>query len=629
MQLKISNGYVGYMGDTVLEKIDFEINDRDKIALVGRNGCGKTTLLKLMSGELELMTECSPEPMFVSKSRGMTIGVLRQLAFEDDSKTLEEEMESLYLPIIAMQKKIESLQKQLEFNPTEEAIRQFSKLNDDFLAADGYFYKKEYQTALKKFGFSLDDYGKRISQFSGGQRTRLALLKQLLAKPDLLLLDEPTNHLDIEAIEWIENYLSGYKKAVVLVSHDRLFLDNVINTVYEIERKTITKYIGNYTSYTLQKQERYQQDKKAFERQQREIADLSATVERFRYKANKAKMAQSKIKQIERMDVLTDPQKADTRVFKGSFTPAEESGNDVLFCQDLCIGYDRPLQTVTLEIKKGDKLGIIGGNGIGKSTFVKTLVHALGRISGNMRFGTNVRIGYFDQQIASQPTGDTLFDSFSSEYPRLDNVEVRNRLGRFLFTGDEVFKKISELSGGERVRLALCKLFEKRPNLLILDEPTNHMDILSKEALEKMLESYTGTLIFVSHDRYFVKRLATKILAFEPNSALFYPYSYDKYIQEKFTRTTETVAEETVKQPQSGKQSYLEGKERQRIIRRLQAVDEQLAAVEYELTELHKQYNADEISSDYVALNNIAEQISAKEEKMLSLMEEKASLQNK
>ncbi len=633
MQLRVINGYAGYQGETVLENLNFEICNKDKVALVGRNGCGKSTLLKLISGEIELMTHCSFSQMAVSKSKGMTIGVLKQVAFENENNTLLQEILEIYQPVIEMQRRLEFLQAQLEQNPTDELIHSFTSLSEKFEQSDGYFYQKEYLTALKQFSFEESDLQKKICEFSGGQLTRLALLKQLLSKPDLLLLDEPTNHLDVKAIEWLESFLKNYKKAFVLVSHDRQFLDNVINVVYEIEHKHIKKYVGNYTDFTIAKQNEYLRDKKAFERQEQEIARLSKTVERFRYKANKAKMAQSKLKQIERMSVLTDPQKADTRVFKANLTPKEESGNDVLTIKNLVIGYDKPLQNVSLEIKKGDKIAIVGANGVGKSTLLKTLQYQIPKISGSFAFGANVNVGYFDQQVASRPSSNTLFSSFADEFPRLTDEEVRNRLGRFLFSNDDVFKSSDQLSGGERVRLALAILFEKKPNFLILDEPTNHMDVLSKEAFEQMLDDFDATILFVSHDRYFVKKIATGVLEMEQGQAVYYPFDYETFLleREKFvhTETKEQVEQKKEQAPLQGKQIYLNNKERQKNVRKIASIDKMLEKLENELDSLNKEYYSQENMSDYVKLNEIQATISQKEEEMLLLMEEKSNLQIK
>lgn len=635
MQLKIINGYAGYLGETVLENVNFEINGNDKVAVVGRNGSGKSTLLKLISGELELMTECSTQPMYVVRSNGLSIGVLKQLAFEDDNLTLLQEILKVYKPVIDLQAQIDTLQKELENSPTDDNVKRFAKLNDRFKDMDGYFYKKEYQTALKKFGFTDADYDKKLSEFSGGQRTRIAFIIQLLTKPDLLLLDEPTNHLDMEAVEWLEGYLKAYKKAMVLVSHDREFLDNVANVVCEVEHKKLTRYVGNYTRYTELKQARFAQEKKAYAEQQAEIERLDALVERFRYKATKAKMVQSKIKQIERIDVLEDPEKADTRTFRGTFEPRSESGNDVLFCKDLVIGYDAPLATVNLDIKKGDKLGIIGANGIGKSTFMRTVVGLTPKISGLCKQGIGVDVGYFDQQIASKPTGDTLLDSFWADYPSLTSGEVRSELAKFLFCGDDVFKKVCELSGGERVRLALCKLFKTRPNLLILDEPTNHMDILSKEALEGMLSDYSGTLIFVSHDRYFVKKIADKLLVFEDGKATYYPYPYADYLiekerakQDKPRTLNDAISAAAPVNMSAAKLSYEQGKERQRAERRILTLDGKISNLEAKVNELTAAYNSDENMSDYLKLEKLQAEINGVEDEILSLLEEREKLQN-
>ena len=435
-----------------------------------------------------------------------------------------------YKEIIEMESRIEKLLKEIETEPTGKALTEYSLLQERFKLLDGYTYRKEYEIAIKQFGFSDADKAKRLSEFSGGQRTKIAFIKLLLSKPDILLLDEPTNHLDITAIEWLEEYLRGYKNAVVIVSHDREFLDKIVSLVYEIERGKITKYTGNYSAFAVEKRLAWEKQQKEHIAQQKEIAHLSGLVERFRYKATKAAMAQSKLKQIERMDIIEAPDKADTRSFHAEFQPEYPSVKRVLSVRDLVIGYTKPLSTITLDVNRGDKIGIIGGNGLGKSTFLKTLSteYSLG---GTYVLGDRVKIGYFDQQMAQYTSEKDVLDEFWDEFPKLDQTEVRSALGAFLFTKDDVFKPVNALSGGEKVRLEICKIFQRRPNFLILDEPTNHMDIIGKETLEKMLKHYTGTLLFVSHDRYFVKQVASSVLVFEDDDVMLYPHGYVSYLE--------------------------------------------------------------------------------------------------
>lgn len=422
-----------------------------------------------------------------------------------------------YENIIKLENKINNFEKQLQTETNEKLIKEYTESLEIYKLNDGYTYKKEYETAIKKFGFSEEDKNKKISEFSGGQKTKIAFLKLLLSKPDILLLDEPTNHLDITTIEWLEEYLKSYPKAAVIVSHDRMFLDKIVNKVYEIEYAVLTEYSGNYSFYEKQKRINYEKGLKDYEYQQAEIKRLRAIADRFRYKPSKAKMALSKLKKIEQMNIIEEPNRYDLRTFHANFNMLEQSGELVLSAKKLQFGYNNPLGEVSFELYKGQKLGIIGENGIGKSTLLKTLMGYIPKISGEYEYGYHVNKEYFDQQMEFLNLSNTIFDEFSEEFPRLLANEVRNSLGAFLFSGEDVFKEINVLSGGEKVRLQLCKIFKKKPNLLLLDEPTNHMDIIGKESLENILKEYKGTLIFVSHDRYFVNKIADSILAFEEN----------------------------------------------------------------------------------------------------------------
>lgn len=402
---------------------------------------------------------------------------------------------------------------------------------DRFDFMGGYTYKKEYETAIRKFGFSEEDKQKSLSEFSGGQRTKIALIKLLLSKPDILLLDEPTNHLDVQTIEWLEDYLKSYKKSVVIVSHDRMFLDKIVNVVYEIEYGVTTRYPGNFTDFTRRKRENYEKQLKDHEAQRKEIDRLNRIVERFKYKPTKAAMAFSKMKQIEHMQIIDAPNKYDLKTFHADFQPKDESVKNVFKATDLSVGYspETPLASLNFELFRGEKLGVIGANGTGKSTLLKTLIGKLSPLSGRLSYGLRVQTGYFDQQMAQVTSPKTVLDYFWDEFPGLNQTEARNALGAFQFSGDDVFKTVDNLSGGEKVRLALCKILKRRPNLLILDEPTNHMDIVGKETLENMLSAYEGTLIFVSHDRYFVNKLADRLIVFGQNGAEFLPYGYTEY----------------------------------------------------------------------------------------------------
>ena len=514
MNFKITNGSVEYGAETILEEINIEIKDKEKIAIIGRNGAGKSTLLKAIINN-DLLTQGTGEEKFnIYKEGNPVIGYLKQMEFEDDQITMIDEILKVYKTITNLEQKIEQIVEKMQTDKSEELAKEYSKAMDRYEFLDGYTYKKEYETAINKFGFSSEDKLKKISEFSGGQRTKIAFIKLLLSKPDILLLDEPTNHLDIETIEWLEQYLKNYSKSVVIVSHDRMFLNKIVNKVYEIEYGVTTAYSGNYTFFEEQKKINYEKQLKDYEYQQKEIKRLNDIVTRFKYKPTKAKMAMSKLKQIERMVKIEAPNKYDLTTFKTNFIIEKQSGKDVLFAKDLEIGYDKTLQKISLNVYRGQKIGIIGENGIGKSTLLKTLVGIIPQISGEFEFGHNVQIGYFDQQMALLDSEKTVLEDFSEEFPNLTTTELRNSLAAFMFYGEDVFKKINMLSGGEKVRLQLCKILKKGPNLLILDEPTNHMDIIGKESLELLLKEYTGTIIFVSHDRFFVNKIADTLLIF-------------------------------------------------------------------------------------------------------------------
>ncbi len=620
MQYKIQNGVVELSGETILKQIDFEINDNSKIAVVGRNGCGKTTLLKLIAGEYNIVKKDSDQQSFIAKSGNMEIGFLSQMTFKDDNRTLLEEVRSAYADILLLKEKLSNAEGKMRQSSDENDIKEYTNLLDTFTNMGGFYFEREYEAAIKKFGFSESEKHRKLYEFSGGQRTKIAFLKLLLSKPDILLLDEPTNHLDIEAVEWLEEYLKSYKKAFVVVSHDRMFLDNVVNTVYEIEYGKAYKYVGNYSRFAELKKERKALQQKEHEAQQKEIEHLENLVERFRYKATKAAMAQSKIKQIEKMNIIDAPEKDNLKTFNAEFTPLDLGVKDVLSVKDLQIGYDRVLSTVSLEMKRGDKVGIIGGNGLGKSTFIKTLVGECKKLSGEYKFGPRVSVGYFDQQMAQYSSNDTVLDDFLKAYPSLTPFEARCALGAFLFTGEEVFKTVNMLSGGERVRLALCKIFKKRPNFLILDEPTNHMDIASKEALEEMLLNFEGTVLFVSHDRYFISKISNSLVYFDKDKVTFFPYGYSQYLSSpKPEASVDKKAETTPKE----KKTYTTPlKEKARKEKAIKKCEEKIAELEEKLAKVNDELLRDEVLSNYIKLSELNELQSAIQSELDEVMEE-------
>ena len=630
MQYKIQNGAVVFGADVILQNVNFDIKNTEKIAIVGRNGCGKTTLLRLIAGEVDLHKRDSDEDIFIAKSGNPEIGYLKQMAFEDKTITMEEEVRKAFSKILTMQKDLEEKRLLMESDPSDANIKMYTALHDQFVYLGGYYFEKEYEIVLKEFGFTQEDKKKRLEEFSGGQQTKIAFVKMLLSKPDILLLDEPTNHLDMRTIEWLEQYLKDYKRAVVIVSHDRMFLDRIVDVVYEIEYKTTKRYVGNYSAFMEQKKINYEKQLKDYKLQQAEIDRLNTIVDKFKNKPTKVAMTRSKLKQIEHMDKIEMPDEFDTKTFHTVMTPRVETGKDVLSVRKLVIGYDTPLATVSMEIKRGKKYGIIGGNGIGKSTFLKTLTGKVNPLGGEFSFGPKVEIGYFDQQMAQYTSEKQVIDDYWDEFPTLTQTEVRNELAAFLFTGDDVFKRVDMLSGGEKVRLALCKIFKTRPNVLIFDEPTNHMDIIGKETLEQMLSDYEGTVLFVSHDRYFVKRIADELLVLEDGHVEYYSFGYEeyeeknaernqKYLEEMaFTKETAPAAEKKAEKPKN----YNPGKEESKRRRKLEKLETEIAALEEEVEKLKTELALPENSSNYTKLQELQNQIDEGEEKLLGLMEE-------
>ncbi len=531
MKYQIINGAITFGNNTILEEINFTINKSDRIAIVGRNGSGKTSLLKSLVDNDMLESGIGLDDLRIVKIGKPSIGYQEQHAFSNLDVTLLDEILKVYKDITNLENKIKKLEDKMISNATSETILEYTDCIERYKLIGGYSYKKEYEVALNKFGFSSEDKMKKLSEFSGGQRTKISFLKLLLSKPDILLLDEPTNHLDIVTVEWLEEYLSNYPKALVVISHDRMFLDKIVNKVYEIEYATLTLYKGNYSSYELQKKLNYEKQLADYEFQQKEIKRLQDIADRFRYKPSKASMAMSKLRKIEQMTIIDKPDHADTRNWKFLLKVDDYSSNNVLSVKDLVIGYQKiPLAKVSFNLYKGQKLAIIGENGKGKSTLIKTLMGIIPKISGKFTYGYNVNKEYFDQQMEFLNDENTVFDEYLQAFPTEDPQQVRNILGTFMFSGEDVFKKIKVLSGGEKVRLQLCKILRKSPNLLILDEPTNHLDIFSKEKLESLLTEYNGTVLFVSHDRYFINKVADSLLVFENDEVVYFDGKYDEYV---------------------------------------------------------------------------------------------------
>lgn len=629
MQINVSNISVEYDGTPVIYQADFVIHENEKIALIGRNGCGKTTLLKVLTGEVEYQKGEDDAPYGIFTSGNPVIGFLKQTSNDDKSKTMFDEILDAYSSLIKIEKDMESALEDLQNDSCDQNVRRYSRLCEQFEREGGYTYKKEYLTAVKKFGFSNEDMQKPLCEFSGGQRTKIALLKLLLSKPDVLLLDEPTNHLDLEAIEWLENYLCAYKKSCVIVSHDRMFLDKIVNVVYEIEYGETKRYQGNYTSFTAQKQQAYDKALKDSIMRKKEIDRLSALVERFRYKANKAAMAQAKLKQIERIGEVGTPSNFDTATFKSNFQPERETVEKAVVLDKLVFGYDKPLGQINTIIKRGDKVGIIGQNGCGKSTLVKTIVHKIKALDGSATFGLHAQVGYFDQTSTQSFSTLTVLEDFQNEFPMLSNTEARSALGAFMLSGDDVFKRICDLSGGEKVRLALCKILRKKPNILILDEPTNHMDIIGKETLERLLSNYTGTVITVSHDRYFVNRVCNRLIVFDGGKVELFDGKYSDYESRKQVSDFANYFVKTVEEKKKEK-PVSQSKEAARRAHRISFLEEKMNALNEQISSLQNtMHNDQSVYSDYTKIAEIEEQISTLQAKLAPLEEEWLELSEK
>ena len=620
MNYKIVNGAVSYGADTILEEINFEIKDKDKIAIVGRNGCGKTTLLKCIIDNTLLEQGVGEGKFGVYKQGSPVLGYLKQIQFEDTDATLVEEIRKVYSDIILLENKINKLENKLQSDSDEKLIKEYTSALEKYKYMDGYTYKKEYETAIYKFGFTKEDMNKKISEFSGGQKTKIALIKLILSKPDILMLDEPTNHLDITTIEWLESYLKNYPKAIVIVSHDRMFLDKIVNKVYEIEYGAITEYTGNYTAFELQKRQNYEKQLKDYEYQQKEIKRLQSIADRFRYKPTKAKMALSKLKKIEQMKLVNEPNKYDLNTFSTNFKMNEESGKLVVTVENLKIGYDKPIAEISFSLYRGQKLGIIGANGKGKSTLLKTLIGNLPKISGKYEYGYHVDKEYFDQQMEFEDANRTVLEEFENEFPKLTNTQVRGALASFMFYGEDVDKQISSLSGGEKVRLQLCKILKKGPNFLLLDEPTNHMDIIGKESLENLLKAYEGTVIVVSHDRYFINKIADRLLIFKENGVEYFDGTYAEYIEKNESEEEKVVS----KEPKEKKKNtdYLENKERNRAKNKIKRIENDIENKEKQIKEIQEKMTSDEICTNYVKLNELQQQINLIEQEIEQKMQE-------
>lgn len=522
MLYEIRDGSVSQQGEPVLSHFDFWIRGTEKIAIVGRNGAGKSTLLEAIAGEKEIEINRKNPASGVFRSRAFTVGVLRQQACENPDETVED----------CILKGVKALWREKEL--PAETVGDAAE-STGLYSRERYDFEQRYDRIFTGFGFSLEDKKKKLGTFSGGEQTKICLIRLLLEEPDVLVLDEPTNHLDLAAVEWLEKYLRAYPKAVVCVSHDRYFLDQTAEVVWEVSGGHLTRYAGGYTAYRTEKQKRAAKAAKAYEEQQAEIARLSDLIRKFRGKPRKASFARSRAKILERMDRMEKPDADEAVIHTGAILPARPGSRWVVECEDLKIGYDHPIRELSLRIRRGQKIGIIGQNGTGKSTFLKTVAGLLPPMTGKCKIGENVDLAYFDQMTARFTSDKTVIDWFHDQFPAMEMGETRRVLAGFLFRGEDCGKPVAGLSGGEKARLMLAAILERRPNFLVMDEPTNNMDIPAKETLESIFRSFQGTILFVSHDRYFLSQVAEALLVFEPETekVLYYPGNYRHYKERK------------------------------------------------------------------------------------------------
>lgn len=621
--------------DVIIENVSFTVQENDKVGIVGVNGAGKSTLFKIITGDLE---KDSGE-LYIGK--GISIGYMSQdFSFESES-SIWEEMLSVFSPLIQMEKsmgslehKISSLSTEADSEALEPLLKAYANLQEDYKNNNGFGYKSQIKGVLKGLGFSAEDYDKPVSILSGGQKTRIALGKVLLQNFNILLLDEPTNYLDIQSVEWLEDYLKNLKCAALIVSHDRYFLDMVTNRTFEIENRTLTEFNGNYSVYIEKKQQLREQQLKDYAEQQKEIARQEAIIARFRqYNREKSiRQAESREKALERMEKLDKPDSLPKSIgFK--FEPGIRSGNDVLAVEGLSKAFDRPLfRNAAFEIKRGEKVALLGPNGIGKTTMLKIIAGLTKADTGSVRLGTNVIIGYYDQEQESLDYSKTVIDEVWDEYPQLNQTELRNKLAAFLFQGEDVFKEISKLSGGERSRIALLKLMLSKANFLLMDEPTNHLDILSKEVLENALSNYTGTVLLISHDRYFLNKVATKIIELKQDECVLYNGNYTFYIQKKASLESSIASQqpsdsEAVK---ANKNDWLKQKEEKSTLRRqqkrLEAVEAEIAKSEERIKEIDRLLETPEVFSDHIKCQELHSEQEQLKANLDSLYEEWSEL---
>ncbi|MEZ7737512.1 ABC-F family ATP-binding cassette domain-containing protein [Gemella sanguinis] len=613
MLIQLNNVTKNFVVNEIFSNVKMEINDKDRVAIVGRNGAGKSTLLKIISGELSFD---SGERTI---SKNTTIGYLSQEFIVREDLSIYEEMITCFDEIISLEANLEKLSYELTPENIENdpgLLDRFDRLQNEVLTHKDYHYKSKIESVLYGLDFTKDVFDKKISTFSGGEKTRLSMAKLLLSEPDLLILDEPTNHLDMENVAWLENYLSSYNGAIVIVSHDRYFLDKVVNVVYNLEFGKLKKYVGNYSKFLKQYEEDYEKQLKEFTSQQKDIKRLEEFVQKNIARASTSKMAKSRQKVLDKMELIDNPKK-DDKAANIEFNIKEQSGRDVLMIENLKVGYDGKQvgNAYNFSVYKGDRIAIVGRNGIGKSTLIKTIAKKQNAIGGSVHYGSKVSLGYYDQKQAEFESSKTILNELWDEYPLMKEAEVRTVLGRFLFRGDSVLKIVRDLSGGEKARLQLAKLMLEKNNLLVLDEPTNHLDITSKQVLEDALENYEGTIVFVSHDRYFINKIANKVLDITGDDYSIYLGNYDYYLEK---REQELIAkklkeEKTDEVQEKVANNYVLGKEEKKRIRKLERTREELLekieSLEEKVSLVNNELTKEEVYTDAIKVQEYNEEL--------------------
>lgn len=613
MLIQLNNVTKNFVVNEIFSNVKMEINDKDRVAIVGRNGAGKSTLLKIISGELSF------DSGERTVSKNTTIGYLSQEFIVREDLSIYEEMVTCFDEIISLEANLEKLSYELTPENIENdsgLLDRFDRLQNEVLTHKDYHYKSKIESVLYGLDFTKDVFDKKISTFSGGEKTRLSMAKLLLSEPDLLILDEPTNHLDMENVAWLENYLSSYNGAIVIVSHDRYFLDKVVNVVYNLEFGKLKKYVGNYSKFLKQYEEDYEKQLKEFTSQQKDIKRLEEFVQKNIARASTSKMAKSRQKVLDKMELIDNPKK-DDKAANIEFNIKEQSGRDVLMIENLKVGYDGKQvgNAYNFSVYKGDRIAIVGRNGIGKSTLIKTIAKKQNAIGGSVHYGSKVSLGYYDQKQAEFESSKTILNELWDEYPLMKEAEVRTVLGRFLFRGDSVLKIVRDLSGGEKARLQLAKLMLEKNNLLVLDEPTNHLDITSKQVLEDALENYEGTIVFVSHDRYFINKIANKVLDITGDDYSIYLGNYDYYLEK---REQELIAkklkeEKTDEVQEKVANDYVLGKEEKKRIRKLERTREELLekieSLEEKVTLVNNELTKEEVYTDAIKVQEYNEEL--------------------